>query len=262
MSQTSDDSIEVIWHRHPQVWVLGVLALLCALSTVWALANRAALRNEVQESRAIAAEANRKMVDALKDNAREASQYAKEMSDRSDALRILDKRVVELETELTAEQVRYRAMAQVAENETALRKSTETELGAEQTRYRAAVQVIENESTARKKAEEQLTAIPRNVPSATSVPPSFHVRPQRISNSSMLDIRSCRQQVAYSLTDAGVSAVQMTGNYTVYGSLDSYRIAVLCLVSERTVVVFTVGPNSGTAAVYGDRVFQALSRRL
>lgn len=241
MPQTSEDSIEVIWHRHPQVWALIALACISGLATTWALATRAGLLNDLQESRSEVRDTRQQLADALKDATRAASQHAKDLSTRADAVRIRDQRVFQLEAELTATQARLQEIAD--------------------TRRQAAVQLAESESSARKRVEERLSAMSRNVlpASPTSTPPSFHPRIVRIRNPAMFEFGACRQQAASALTAAGVSGLQMPSDYVVFGDLESYRVIVLCLVLDRVAVVIAAGPSPTTAFTYTDRVLRGLT---
>lgn len=104
MPKTNDDSIEVIWHRHPQVWVLIVFAFAFLVAAAWALFSRMTLLHELERVRAEVRTAQQQLTATLADSTRSALQHAKEMSGKADALRLRDQQVLELQTELASAQ--------------------------------------------------------------------------------------------------------------------------------------------------------------
>lgn len=236
----SNDIIEVIWYRHPQVWFLAILCLGLFGALVWTLQSRSELERETIHQRQTVTELQQKIADALGETSKAASLNASRSATQVETIRARDERILELEREVTAAETRYRAAIDVADKETAARKAIEEQLAS-----RPVPQSTQN------------TAV-----QATGQPPAFHSNWRRASAGSTFDINFCRQQGVASLLSAGVSGIQATPNYTIFGHVDAYRVMVLCFAADRLLVVLTVGPRRDVAESHTSRVVQELSRRV
>lgn len=164
MTPTSRDTIEVIWWRHPQVWITIALACIFGVAGAWSLATRSALLSDLEESRRDFLETRQQLADALKDTARTASEHSKELAARANAIRARDQRISQLESEVAAAKASVREATRLAESESTARKNLESELRAERARAQAAAdqrarnELAQRQETQRRAAEERATS--------------------------------------------------------------------------------------------------------
>lgn len=163
MTLTSRDTIEVIWWRHPQVWIIIALACISGIAGAWSLATKSALVSDLQESRRDLRETRQQLADALKDTARAASEHSKDIASRADAVRVRHQRISQLESEAAAAKASSRESALLAENESTARKKLESELRVERARAQAAdqrarIEATQRQEAQRRAAEERATA--------------------------------------------------------------------------------------------------------
>lgn len=165
MSQTEGKPFEIVWYRHPQVWLLFAAIIILMIILFWTLVESGSeLSNEKARTKEV-----KQAFESELDQARQ------EKASQAAGSKVRELQVLGLSEELKTAQMRLREVESALEAEVSARKLLEGELVAEKTRGRATAQLLELESQARKKLEDSQKSLAQSVPSPPAAPQGSRV---------------------------------------------------------------------------------------